>query len=224
LLARASAGAMAAETGSRLRADSSLIEQSIATRQIVCCNNAEQALRPDGTRYGADGIRSMMVMPLFRDSAIAGMFELLSDRTQAFDDEDGAVLERLSEMALTAVEHAEAGERASSEIARAFESECEIGSDQIAPAEAAVTQSEPVKEAAKLDSCEACGFPISEGRKLCLDCEEAQAQGQESGLAPAFLTQLENEKQQGWLQAHFYTIGTVLMVALTVVVLMLKLR
>ena len=38
---------------------------------------------------------------------------------------------------------------------------------------------------ASLRKCEACGFPVSEGRQLCLDCEKKKALAQPSPAAPA---------------------------------------
>jgi hypothetical protein len=64
--------------------------------------------------------------------------------------------------------------------------------------------------------CQACGFPVSGSRTLCLDCEAAQSsQPQASGPAPAFLAEIENAQQKNWLREHIYTIGIVLMALLT---------
>ena len=223
-LCRASAGSVAAEVGSPLRADVSLVIECIEMQQIICCNDTADGTSPDGRTYASLGIKSMMMMPLIRDSEVIGIIELLADRTQAFRDGDGAVLERLGEMVKTALEHAGAAERASSAIRQAEE---RFAEELAVPAE--VSSPEISSEAAKpepitLHTCEACGFPISAGRKLCLDCEEARANADGTGTAPAFLADLAREQNQSWLQTHFYTIGTFLIVLLTVVLVMLKLR
>ena len=90
---------------------------------------------------------------------------------------------------------------------------------------------EPVRapELDKIRKCEACGFPVSEGRTLCLDCETARFSGDNpaplaGGQPPAFLAKFENRKEQGWLGSHIYTIGTVLIIVLTVVLVVLRLR
>jgi hypothetical protein len=85
------------------------------------------------------------------------------------------------------------------------------------------------KDIEKIKHCEACGFPVSPGRTLCVDCEAARFSGESpaplaSSYAPAFLARFENRKEQGWLAANIYTIGTVLIVALTVVLILLRLR
>jgi len=231
MLCRASAGPMATALGTQLRVDSTLVNQGIRQRQIICCNDAANGACADGTSYGTLGIKSIMVMPLLRESEAVGMFELLADRPQAFDDRDGAALERLAGMVLIALEHSDAAKRVFSDIAPAGPSTSEepevpagVASAEKPAVTASAAQPDGPKAAAKLRACEACGFPVSEGRTICLDCEEARAVEDSSGAAPAFLSELVREQQRGWLQSHFYTIGTLLMVALTVVVLMLKFR
>jgi hypothetical protein len=220
---------MATELGMPLRADSTLVNQSIRTQQIICCNNTRNGTRSDGTSYRALGIKAIMVMPLMRESKVVGMLELLADKTGAFDDPDGAALERLSEMVLTALEHADAAKRAVSELAYAVSAqEFEVPAGIIPrPAHRSVAspaESLAAKQIPEIHYCATCGFPVSEGRTLCLDCEEARSREAGNGTAPAFLSRLAREKEESWQRSHFYTIGTVLMVVLTVVVLMLKLR
>lgn len=228
MLCRASVGPMATELGAPLRADLPLVNQSISTQQIICCNNTRNATRSDGTSYRALSIKAIMVMPLIRESKAVGMLELLADKTGAFDDRDGATLEHLSEMVLTAVEHADAAKRAVSKIASAVSAqEFDAPAGAIsppAPGIIAPSVSGDTKQLPEIHHCAACGFPVSTGRVFCLDCEEARSREAGNGTAPAFLSQLAREKEESWLQSHFYTIGTVLMVVLTVVVLMLKLR
>jgi len=68
--------------------------------------------------------------------------------------------------------------------------------------------------------CSACGFPVSQGRKFCLDCEAANpaANAPNSG-APEFYGQLTDDSETSWVSSHVYLIATVLIVAATVVVL-----
>lgn len=230
VLCRASAGPMAVELGTPLRADPALTTECIRQQQIICCNAAENGTGADGTSYGTLGIKSIMVLPLIREAEVIGILELLADRPQAFDDRDGAALEHLSEMVLTAVEHNDAARRASAEITNAtplfteqppVPVEAASAKPDIGTPTVASTVAKPVE---RLHHCDACGFPVSEGRTLCIDCDNARVAEENSGTAPAFLSQLVREQEQGWVQAHFYTIGTLLMVALTVVALMLKLR
>jgi putative methionine-R-sulfoxide reductase with GAF domain len=67
--------------------------------------------------------------------------------------------------------------------------------------------------------CDACGFPVSEGRKLCLDCEAANPDANSrGGDAPEFLGQL-SDSNTSWLRSHMYLIATLLVVAATIAVL-----
>ena len=227
MLCRASAGAMARELGTSLRADPALLAECMRQQQIICCNAAENGAAADGTSYGNLGIKSIMVMPLIREAKVVGILELLADRPQAFDDRDGEALERLSEMVLTAVEHYDAARKVLTNLAN--EDPSSVEKPAVAPegrpvATPAAVPSTVSMKVDKVNRCEACGFPVSEGRTLCVDCENARAAEDNTETAPAFLSQLVREQNQNWLQSHFYTIGTVLMVALTVVALMLKLR
>jgi hypothetical protein len=90
---------------------------------------------------------------------------------------------------------------------------------------------EPVgpQEVTTVGTCEACGFPVSGGRKLCLDCEAARQSGAHTGLStgsdvPAFLSQFGNAKEKSWLASNIYTIGTILITLLTVGILVLRFR
>jgi len=221
----ASAGPMAAQPGTSLRTDLNVVNQSINNQQIVCCNNTRNATRSDGKSYHQLGVRALMIMPLFQESEAVGAVELLSGRTDAFNDHAGEILEHLSAMVMTALDHADAANRALSEIAPAAQIDfpLEIVSPP-APEENSTVKSQVPDESVKIRHCEVCGFPVSGGRKLCLDCEEAGREADPNTTAPSFLSNLVREQKQGWLQAHFYTIGTFLMVLLTVVVLLLKLR
>jgi len=227
MLCRASVGPAAGDLGTPLRADPALITECIQQRQIICCNAAENGASTDGTSYGTLGIRSVMVAPLVRDGEVIGILELLADRPQAFDDQDGAALERMSEMVLTALEHGEAAKRALAIVTAGLQFEKKPSASLEPDTETGVEATLPeamTKALEKIQHCHTCGFPISAGRTLCIDCEDARAAEESPVAAPAFLSQLEREHKQGWLQAHFYTIGTLLMVALTIVALLLKLR
>jgi hypothetical protein len=69
---------------------------------------------------------------------------------------------------------------------------------------------------ANIGKCEACGFPVSPGRSLCLDCE-AVAPGLDSS-GPAPLSQFA-EPEVGWIRSHLYLVAALLAVAATIAVL-----
>lgn len=250
MICRASAGPSAPALGAEVQLKSSLTGESVRTRQVLRCDNTETDPRVNRETCVALNIKSVMVVPLLREQEVIGVFELLADRTSAFEDRDVKALERLAEMVQTSLEHAEAAKRALHEIAEkneqaaaqkldappaAVKTESDNSEPIVLPSETPGTttakpeEPPPPKEIDKIKHCEACGFPVSPGRTLCVDCEAARLSGDSpaplaSSYAPAFLARFENRKEQGWLAANFYTIGTVLIVALTVVLLILRLR
>jgi putative methionine-R-sulfoxide reductase with GAF domain len=258
MICRASAGPSAPALGAEVQVKSSLTGESVRTRQALRCDDAETDPRVNRESCRALGIKSVMVVPLIRDQEVIGVFELLADRANAFEERDVTALERLAEMVQTGLEHADAAKRALQEIAAKNDQAAQpkeqkppepapalVEIEKVTPEAVASVlasdppdttalkpdQSEPVrpKELDKIGACEACGFPVSEGRTLCLDCEAARLSGDSpaplaSNHSPAFLSQLGNRSEKGWLGSHIYTIGTVLIVVLTVVLLVLRLR
>jgi putative methionine-R-sulfoxide reductase with GAF domain len=266
MICRASAGPSAPILGAEVQVKSSLTGESVRTRQVLRCDNTDTDSRVNRETCIAFNIKSVMVVPLLREQEVIGVFELLADRTSAFEDRDVTALERLAEMVQTSLEHAEAAKRALQEIAEkneraeaqkkepkpeaslaAMKTESEVSEKIVLAAEttlpletkppkteeAVAVKSEQElstpKDIEKIKHCEACGFPVSPGRTLCVDCEAARFSGESpaplaSSYAPAFLARFENRKEQGWLAANIYTIGTVLIVALTVVLILLRLR
>jgi putative methionine-R-sulfoxide reductase with GAF domain len=69
----------------------------------------------------------------------------------------------------------------------------------------------------KVRSCAACGFPVSEGRRLCLDCEAVAPIVEQGSEAHEFLDQL-SDSNSSWIRSHVYLIATVLLVAATIAV------
>ena len=113
----ASAGPSAPELGAHLQIDSGLSAESVRTRKILICEDAENDPRVNRESCRTFGIASVVVMPLVREEEeVYGVFELLSGRPHAFEDRDYVALNRLAEMIQTAVEHAEAARRAEKEL------------------------------------------------------------------------------------------------------------
>jgi hypothetical protein len=186
----------------------------------------------------------VVVMPLIRDEEVTGVFELLSGRAYAFEERDITALQRLGEMILTALEHADAAKRAQKEIAAQIpvtEIAAETKPERTAIASSAVPAGEQTpKEGAakpavapeppeaavpanavpvKIKKCESCGFPVSEGRSICLDCEAArESSGQPQATAePAFLSQLA---EPSWFAAHKFLIAMLAVTAITLAVVL----
>jgi GAF domain-containing protein len=232
MVCRASAGASAPELGAHLQVNSGLSGESVRTRQILRCDNAQTDPRVNQESCRVLGIASVVVMPLIRDGEVNGVFELLSDRAYAFEERDLTALERLAQMIQTAIEHAEAARRAPAEIESKIEAPRPDLPKEISPEEASVAaegedkaeesaaeQPETVAlpEHGNVGKCQACGFPVSEGRKLCLDCEASAREKEE----PNLLSQCDGQ-QQSWVRSHLYLIGAVLVAVLTVALLLLR--
>ena len=104
----------------------------------------------------------------------------------------------------------------------------------------------PHSEVSSLRRCEGCGFPVSEGRHFCLDCERKAAREQlvaakdaaqgnapaagrftlavatetaeDTGALPQFLL---GEPQTSWLGTHKYTVGVIVVVVAGIVIFVL---
>ncbi len=286
----ASSGPSAPELGAHLQIDSGLSAESVRTRKILRCDDAENDPRVNRDSCRAFGIASVVVMPLVRGEEVYGVFELLSSRPRAFEERDFVALNRLAEMIQTAVEHSEAARRAEKELGHTEKIPAvvaEVAPDAIAPGlgsnpvasgsetrgpvikPAMVEEAKPAAPApipapispadltpdtsllastdavsipelpagddivgADLDAsistiafgnlrkCEACGFPVSQGRRLCLDCEAATPGAIASvDTAPEFFSELV-EPETSWVRSHVYLIATGLIAAATIALLL----
>ena len=272
MLCRASSGTNAPELGALLSTEFGLSGESVRTRQLMRCDDAERDARVNREVCRQMGIASVLVMPVVDDDQVLGVFELFSSKANAFGERDLSAVQRLSEMVETAVRMAHATEslpeqlsaRESSvaearhpevfegqflrdlvvEEGKAVEPAKEHRADEaaaktvptaplrsdeatsaamrtpevvVSQPQAQVAATSQVKaqaidgptappkplfwsaadtqeaEAQKSDEadeshvppmlralrkCEACGFPISAGRTLCVECEEKKWRGQ----------------------------------------------
>src|SRR5271165_4162461 len=238
MLCRASTGSNAPELGALLSTEYGLSGESVRTRQLLRCDDAERDPRVNHDVCRDLGIASVVVMPIIGEDRVLGVFELLSGKPRAFDERDLSALSRLAEMVETAVLHAQfmpaipqlvvpesAVPQSQSQIrvnvisVKAAPSESESKPcETVTPApsqnillpkqpEAAsappsakkplfwsaamrAQTSEKPKEKEEtpaiavpaglrnLQKCQACGFPVSQGRAFCVECEERQWRGQ----------------------------------------------
>jgi putative methionine-R-sulfoxide reductase with GAF domain len=273
----ASSGPSAPELGAHLQIDSGLSGESVRTRKLLQCDDAENDPRVNRDSCRAFGIASVVVMPLLRGEEVYGVFELLSGRPRAFEERDFIALNRLAEMIQTAVEHSDAAHRAEKELCQPAVSaltaalvsagtespkdEASLPRDVLetdtvqppsevqsaavvaaethevgvvpvvgptlvdaselanAPAELGSTdQSTPMSTIAfgNLRRCETCGFPVSEGRKLCLDCEAASPEAPSNGLN---IPGVFGEEPPSWVQSNMYLIGAAVIAVATIALL-----
>jgi putative methionine-R-sulfoxide reductase with GAF domain len=122
-----------------------------------------------------------------------------------------------------------------------------LSDERPATAEPADAVSPTRSPLANLKRCGACGFPISEGRRLCLDCEKKQAQEGNIGLSamaglrgvsedgsgsaqrvaaaestlgdgPQFLN---DEEEESWMSSHKYMIVAIVIAIMIIAALLL---
>jgi putative methionine-R-sulfoxide reductase with GAF domain len=278
----ASSGASAPELGAHLQIDSGLSAESVKTRQVLRCDDADNDPRVNRESCRALGIASVVVMPLVREEEVYGVFELLSGRPRAFEERDFVALNRLAEMIQTAVEHSDAARRAEAELGTPATAVADVPAEAAAvspstvakadsgkpapevkaepaasaaadlaelhPAESQIAESKAVPVIAaspisietpqlipsapddtgakdppittiafgNLRRCETCGFPVSEGRRLCLDCEAASPEAVAS--VPEMFGEL-SESNPSWVRSHVYLIATAVVALATIVLL-----
>ena len=153
IVCRASAGPVAPEIGAHLQMDSGLSGESIRSKQILRCDDAQTDTRVNRESCEALGIASVVVMPLQRDGEVNGVFELLSDRPSAFEERDIGALERLGEMVQTALDHAAAARSAAdSKLPEAAEMDLAPAIENL-PAEPAEVELPSEAEAAEVGAC-----------------------------------------------------------------------
>lgn len=224
MVCRASAGASAPAVGARLQVRSGLTGESISRRQLLRCDNAETDPRVNLEACRALGIASIVVLPLLRrDGEVRGLFELFSDHPYAFEERDLIALERMADLTLTALDLAE--QRPNSTAAPALREEAAqpVESPAASSARLGATkplQSESAEPAApsaglpadrqpapafipeamvRTQKCSSCGFPVSEGRTLCLDCEKKDSERKDNekrGFEKRGFEKTQREKSQ----------------------------
>lgn len=173
---------------------------------------SEQALAEDG--------KSLLVT-VIRASKTAGFFQLVSTDAE-FSDHDLQSIIRLAEMVGTAIDCMEAEQQTLGEhsvqsmpmavaplpkppipvLWHAPESVASGGSIEPAVAPA---------PAVSIYTCESCGFPVSRGRKVCVDCEEHGVPGADNA---ARIFAASKKEEESWIGAHGYTIASILVSAL----------
>jgi hypothetical protein len=246
--------------GAHLQLNSGLSGESVRTRQVLRCDDAETDPRVNRESCRALGIASVVVMPLIEAQQVHGVFELFSDRAYAFEERDMTALERIAQMIQTAVGQAEAVKLAETEISGNEDEDILLADDQeqAPPPESGIETAPPGDTAAQvtelpqpdpppaaapgptpraqeapapavllgepgsIQKCASCGFPVSQGRTLCLDCEAAQNPAENvvlatKGEAPGFLADYASAgDKRGWLR---YWIGGLILVGTAVTLL-----
>jgi hypothetical protein len=296
IICRASSGPSAPEVGSFLEVSSGLSGESVRTRTVLRCDDANQDPRVNREGCRQLGIASFLVLPIVREDEVVGIFEIFGSKPHAFQERDIAALERMGEMVNTALDQVGdsrpksapvAGERQTPNLVNSSqpsiteppamltepptgpkaEDEDEIvlsvddepvpspiqpevkqwaaaaslGTASVAPAVSTSVSStapldlqRPLQRDHAIRTCTACGFPVSEGRTLCLDCEASPGNRYGSASpgagyngAPGFLSPLGDEPGQeagltSWVRTHKYLLGTIAVLGSTVAILIFR--
>ena len=96
MVCRASSGSTAPELGARLDSASGISGECIRTRHTQRSDDVLADPRVDAEASARLGVRSVMVMPLLRETELVGVFELFSSLPGAFGERDERTLEALS--------------------------------------------------------------------------------------------------------------------------------
>ena len=210
----ASSGASVAEIGSAANLAKENIRECLATSRsvpsaVTDARNKEQGNVPTFS----------LVVPVKRSSEVAGFFELTSSRA-AFEEQDIRAAVRVADLATTVLELRDGAEQA--EI-RMFELKPPEAPKPVTPvlwhAPEGVKTSEaglsaiPSLAIDKIHTCSSCGFPVSDGRMLCVECERNHA----SAVPQTEMFTLG--KQESWISAHGYTVASLLVTALVAAII-----
>jgi len=184
MLCRASSGSSAPELGTLLSTEFGLSGESVRTRRPLRCDNAERDARVNREACHEMGIASVVVMPVVQDDEVLGVFELFSDKVNAFGGRDVAALERLGEMVETAVRLARAAEgipQGLQTAQAAVESADVLEVPELVPQPGSEIESEDVLElpevvAAPSVALPASAAPLSQASPSPLPTPQAQAE------------------------------------------------
>jgi hypothetical protein len=194
----AATGDSAAQPGSEAGVNEAFLRRSIEQRIPV-------RTAPKANTFG-------LKVPILRAEEVLGVLELTGP--YEYQDQDIDSVSRISNLVSVAVEYRDAAEQASARIAQR---DSEIKSESRsaswhAPDSPAIEamKGAPVEtvaspSAANAQACASCGFPVSSGRGLCVDCER-QPDARLRSTGELFTIPTE----EGWLSAHAYTILSVL--------------
>jgi GAF domain-containing protein len=103
---RASAGDSAPRVGASLQVGSGFSGECVRTAKMLLCEDAEIDERVDRESCRLLGIRSMLAAPVCMGDKAIGLLEVFSEQPRAFGENASAVLQRFSEMILSAMNRA----------------------------------------------------------------------------------------------------------------------
>lgn len=160
-----------------------------------------------------------LAVPIINEGTVSGFFELLGH--SEFQEQDTQAIVRLADMVNIAIENRTAAEETEKRLADRLS---ELNRPTIVPslwhAPQSVSGQQPQTPevpapAAEVQKCISCGFPVSKGRRLCVECD--QKMGPANPPAEIFSI---NQKEQSWISVHGYTIASALVTAAALAIIL----
>lgn len=206
LVYAASAGDCAPEAGTTVDAGKESIRKCLEQRT------------PARSTSGDAGAFSTMTVPIIDDGAVGGFFELLGH--SEFQEQDAEAINRLAEMVSTAIMNRTAALEAEKRLLeRVGEfSRAAVVSLWHAPQSASNPQQKTPEvriATAEVRKCISCGFPVSKGRRLCVECDQKMGPAN----TPAEIFSISHH-EQSWIRVHGYTIASALVTAAAVAIIL----
>jgi GAF domain len=206
---RAAAGKLF-ETGTRCDISKAPIAKCLATAKSSLVS-----------AHTSQGHSVKVAVPITADGEAIGLLELHASRAE-FSDADLRALSGLAEMVGTALEHLRAAEGAHAHIvqnthASAAEPVAPLSWHAETTSEGASKQDAPpnsTSEPVKVHTCHSCGFPISDNRQLCVECERKP-----DAPRPPAPQLLASDSDPGFIENHGFTIASLLISALVIAII-----
>lgn len=171
--------------------------------------------------HTSQGQTVKVAVPITVDGEAVGLLELHASRAE-FPDDDLRALSGLAEVVGTAFEHLRAAEGAHAQIvqdthASATQPVVPVSWHAEATGQGATKQDSPplsTSEPVKVHTCHSCGFPISDNRQLCVECERKPDAPRLPN--PQLMT---SESDPGFIENHGFTIASLLISALVIAII-----
>jgi GAF domain-containing protein len=103
VICRARTGRTAPDLGVRLQTDRGISAECLRTGEVLVCHDADSNERVDAHACRRLGVRSILAAPLRHFRRTLGVFEVLSSRPNAFNNNDVATMQFLSGMTVAAI-------------------------------------------------------------------------------------------------------------------------
>lgn len=171
--------------------------------------------------HTSQGQTAKVAIPIMRYGEVAGIFELHASRAE-FPEGDLRALRKLADLASTAIDHLHAAHDAHPQVIEVQHAVAPETSASLSwhaegasePTVQANSSSTSNPEPLNVHTCHSCGFPVSEGRQLCVECElkpDAPRLPSPQMLVP--------ENDSSWIETHGYTLASVFITAIVIAII-----